>query len=259
MHSLRALALGMLALAGTCEAAGRECAVASGAARTSLLELYTSEGCSSCPPADEWLAGLPRTEFNRERVVPLALHVDYWDHLGWRDPYASRAHSERQRHYARRRGSTVVYTPQFVLNGRDLRGWHRGELAARLRENSAQPAAAALRVTAIPGVAEWRARVEAQVLAASARGPFELYLALFEDDLAGEVTAGENAGRRLRHDFVVRRLIGPRPLPADGRLIVEERIVLGESWNPRNLGLAAFVQEPAGGDVQQAVALSNCR
>ena len=100
-----------------------ECSVSSGTSRVALLELYTSEGCSSCPPADRWLSGLAAKGVNSERVVPLALHVDYWDYIGWRDRFAHPGFSERQRQMAVLGNSTLVYTPQVMLNGRDFRNW----------------------------------------------------------------------------------------------------------------------------------------
>src|SRR3569832_1871687 len=96
------------------------CNAVSGASRNSLLELYTSEGCSSCPPADRWLSHLP----DDAGVVPLAFHVDYWDRLGWRDPFAQAAFSQRQR--ARNNGTGWVYTPQVMLDGKDYRTRQRG-------------------------------------------------------------------------------------------------------------------------------------
>lgn len=99
------------------------CIATSGATRNRLLELYTSEGCSSCPPADRWLSQLPR-DSRDSGVVPLAFHVDYWDRLGWKDRFAQAAFSQRQRD--RNRGPGWVYTPQLMLDGEDFRNWHRG-------------------------------------------------------------------------------------------------------------------------------------
>lgn len=116
--------------------AAATCSATSGATRNRLIELYTSEGCSSCPPADRWLSQLPR-DFG---VVPLAFHVDYWDRLGWKDRFAQAAFSQRQRD--RNRGFGWVYTPQLMLDGEDFRSWHRG-LPAR----SNPPAQASLSLT----------------------------------------------------------------------------------------------------------------
>src|SRR5262252_2023521 len=97
----------------------------SGTNRTALIELYTSEGCSSCPPAEEWLSKLkahPRLWID---LVPAAFHVDYWDYLGWRDPFGAAAYSDRQRTYAAEWKSRSIYTPGFVLDGKEFRGWFK--------------------------------------------------------------------------------------------------------------------------------------
>src|SRR5882672_2702112 len=91
--------------------------------QTALLELYTSEGCSSCPPAEAWLTRLKDDPALWRNFVPVAFHVDYWDHLGWRDPWAAKAFSERQRNHAESWSAASVYTPGFVLNGKEWRGW----------------------------------------------------------------------------------------------------------------------------------------
>src|SRR5258708_3115069 len=91
--------------------------------QTALIELYTSEGCSSCPPAENWLSRLKESPGLWKDFVPLAFHVDYWDYLGWRDPWASKSFSDRQRNYAKQWRSDSIYTPGFVLNGKEWRDW----------------------------------------------------------------------------------------------------------------------------------------
>src|ERR1043166_3986063 len=95
----------------------------SGASQTALLELYTSEGCSSCPPAETWLSRLKESPGLWKDFVPVAFHVDYWDYLGWRDPWASKSFSDRQRAYAKQWRSDSIYTPGFVLDGKEWRDW----------------------------------------------------------------------------------------------------------------------------------------
>lgn len=95
----------------------------SGEKQTALLELYTSEGCSSCPPADRWLSSLKSKEGLWEEFIPIALHVDYWDYIGWQDRFASKQYSQRQRQYAREQSLKTVYTPGFVYNGKEWRNW----------------------------------------------------------------------------------------------------------------------------------------
>src|SRR5215471_15461328 len=97
-------------------------------AQSSLIELFTSEGCSSCPPAEKWLSGLKSNQELWKKIVPVAFHVDYWDHLGWRDRFAKPQFTSRQQHYASTWGSDSVYTPAFVVNGKEWRDWFGGNL-----------------------------------------------------------------------------------------------------------------------------------
>lgn len=217
------------------------CTASSGATRNSLLELYTSEGCSSCPPADRWLSQLPRDA----GMVPLAFHVDYWDRLGWRDPYAQAAFSQRQR--ARNSGAGWVYTPQVMLDGEDFRAWHRG-LPAR----SNAPAQVSLTLTLRQTPERIEVQADSRVApSATVRGA-GLYLALYENRLSSKVTAGENAERTLRHDYVVRELAGP--FDAAG---VRHRFSLRPDWKAADLGVAAFVLD-ARGMTLQALARPAC-
>src|SRR5437870_9403607 len=105
--------------------------------QTSLLELYASEGCSSCPPAEAWLSALKEHPRLWKDFVPVAFHVDYWDYLGWKDPFSSKAWSERQSDYAEHWHSDSVYTPGFVLNGNEWRGWLTRDELPRPSSNSA--------------------------------------------------------------------------------------------------------------------------
>ena len=104
-------------------ALGATCGARSGASTVALVELYTSEGCDSCPPADRWLAGAFRGNADTARAIPLAFHVDYWDRLGWKDRFASAAFTERQYAAMRANHTGFVYTPQVLVQGRDFSGW----------------------------------------------------------------------------------------------------------------------------------------
>lgn len=163
--------------------------------QTALLELYTSEGCSSCPPAESWLARLTRSPRLWKEFVPLAFHVDYWDYLGWRDRWSSETFSDRQRAHARRWDSERIYTPGFVLNGQEWRNWSErmdGPPTGRkpsgvLTINSAD-------------TNRWAVSFAP---ATPAAGKYEVHASLLAGGLSSNVTAGENQGRRLEHDFVV--------------------------------------------------------
>jgi hypothetical protein len=238
-------------------AAPNECVAKSGSGTAALVELYTSEGCNSCPPADDWLRKLPRAGFRAEQLVPLALHVDYWDYIGWRDPFASPAHSTRQRELAAINRNRVVYTPQVVLAGRDHRGWSSAaRFADAVKSINASPARAsialALRESA-PGTFEFEAATE--VPQASYRRDAALHVVRYENGLSNRVTAGENRGVTLTHDFVVREWWGPIALDAVGRAELVRPVARGVA----NGGLAAFVQSRLTGEVLQAVALPACK
>jgi len=183
-----------LAVAGLTFAQTRAVEIKSTEHRVALIELYTSEGCSSCPPAEAWLGRLKEEPGLWTDFVPVAFHVDYWDHLGWRDPWAVRSFAERQRRYAKDWGAESVYTPAIVLNGREWRDWRiqRGEW----RKPSPKPGvltAASVdfqqwKIAFTPGDAVDRVEVNAVLLWSGVRS---------------DVKAGENRGRRLAHEFVV--------------------------------------------------------
>src|SRR3954469_8448481 len=125
---------------------GEKCTARSGDKTAALVELYTSEGCDSCPPADRWLSSLGTQGYAPGRVVPLSLHVDYWDYIGWKDPYAKQQFSGRQRKLTQQQRLAFVYTPQVMLQGKDFRDWRGGGFAQALARINAVPAAARLRL-----------------------------------------------------------------------------------------------------------------
>jgi hypothetical protein len=224
-----------------------ECAAQSGRQTNALIELYTSEGCSSCPPADRWLSGLPRESGN---IVPLAFHVDYWDYIGWKDRFAQARFADRQRQISQLGGSRFVYTPQIMLNGRDYRGWQSSRFATDVAAINQVPARARieLRLTTSPGVMDLVAN------ASSAQAGAVFYIALYENQLSSDVKTGENSGAWLFHDYVVREWLGPYPVGEPRQL----RMTLKPDWQPASLGLAAVVQTPDKGEVLQALSLKYC-
>lgn len=235
-----------------------QCNGVSGERRVPLLELYTSEGCDSCPPADRWLSGLPARGYGSDRVVALAFHVDYWNYLGWTDPFAQKRFTERQRHTAARNQSRVVYTPQFTLNSRDYRrGLLRDDFGERIAEYHRQKPKAALQL-ALSAAADSIAVSGTATIADAGEWPLaQTWLALYENNLSTEVNAGENRGKRLAHDFVVRDIVGPLPVDAQGKVSLAHRFTVDAHWKLRDLSVAAFVQNVKTGDVLQALAL-NC-
>jgi hypothetical protein len=223
-----------------------------------VIELYTSEGCSSCPPADRWLSGVAGSHA-QDGVVPLGFHVDYWDYIGWKDEYAKAAYSERQQVVATWGRSHVVYTPQVVLNGRDYSNWSGGGVDRELARLRAAPARADLRIALDSSSAGLAARVEAAVPNPADRAGAALYLALTQDNVVTPVKAGENSGVTLRHDHVVREWLGPIALDADGKAVLTRTLALPKGSRLADLGVSAVVQKPASGDVLQALALPACK
>jgi len=187
--------------------------------------------------------------------VPLALHVDYWDYIGWKDAYAQASFGERQSWLVRANQQKTVYTPQFFVGGAELRAW-RGGLRDKVRQLNAQPAAAAIRIQAslAPGGA---LALSAEATTPGGAEPAVLYLALAENGLASKVTRGENNGATLAHDHVVRVWIGPIRLVA-GTARVQREIALPAAWSRAQLELIGFVQDERSARVLQALSARQC-
>ncbi|MBI4349550.1 MAG: DUF1223 domain-containing protein [Elusimicrobia bacterium] len=189
---------------------------------TALVELFSSEGCSSCPPADRWLSGLLDDERLWKDFVPVAFHVNYWDHLGWRDPLAAAEHTTRQRAYAEDWGSRGVYTPGVVLDGAEWRSWG-GRPPRRPRQSPALVVERVARATfklSFPSGGGWRG-----------------HAALLGAGLESRVRSGENEGRVLRHDFVALDYATCRAKESDCTLTLRPRAGL----SPERIGVAAWV------------------
>lgn len=198
----------------------------SGSRQVSLIELFTSQGCSSCPPAEAWLGRLRDDPRLWREWVPVAFHVDYWDDLGWRDIFSAPAFSDRQRRYKRLGRVSSVYTPGFVVNGGEWRSWYglrtppagsatTGELTVTLDDD----------------------HFDARYRDPRVSGPLRLNIALLGVDITTAVKAGENAGRQLHHDFTVLRYM--------------ELVSNDHSWsgtlaatNPRAGAIALWVDRP---------------
>ena len=235
------------------------CSLSSPAHRVALLELYTSEGCSSCPPADRWLSSLVTSGFGSDKLVPLALHVDYWNDLGWTDRFSKAGFSQRQREAAQRSRSGVIYTPQVVLDGMDLAGWGNvGRFASNVANVNKSRAAADIRLTTMLTGTTLQLDGEVRVQESSRRDAVGAWVAVFENRLVTRVAAGENGGRTLEHDYVVRALLGPIAISRDGITKLNLQLPFDATWNRTKLGVAVFAQDSATGSVLQATSASNC-
>jgi hypothetical protein len=188
-----------------------ETTLQSGPQRVSLLELYTSEGCSSCPPAESWLGELRTSGRLWKGVVPVAFHVDYWDDLGWRDRFAKQEYSSRQRAYSVIWGSSSVYTPGFVLDGREWKGWFNGDPLPDSHDQSA-------------------GRLEVRIQNETARITFsghpdlrecEAHIVPMTMDVSSDVHAGENRGRKLSHNFVALDIVSRKLNYKNGDFTIE--------------------------------------
>ena len=239
-------------------AAAAQCRAGSADHQVALFELYTSEGCDSCPPADRWFSGLARS-VDPSHAVALAFHVDYWDRLGWRDRFGSAAYTARQREQSARQRTAFVYTPQVLLQGADFSGWHAtGQPAAAIAAINAKPPRAKIELVAGP-IERDAASVEVRVRVGEARDRAHaaIAVALVQDGLASEVKAGENAGRRLAHDHVVRQWRAQR-IRFDAAGEASERVELPLPGDPGPLSVVAFVEDDTSGTVLQAVSLPLC-
>jgi peptide-methionine (R)-S-oxide reductase len=201
--------------------------IAGGPARASLLELYTSEGCASCPPAEAWFSKLTTDGRLWKDVVPVAFHVDYWDYLGWVDVFARPQFSERQRDYAAAWKSDRVYTPGFVWNGSEWRGWFDGKPLPSSRADMGT-----LTLDVFPGTAAIRFAFVAGSRMIMHGRP-EAYVAVLAGGLSRDVKSGENKGKNLLHDFVVMDL---------QRVSLQED---GEAWTGTGSWRAAKSDTPA--------------
>ncbi|MEO7300581.1 MAG: DUF1223 domain-containing protein [Verrucomicrobiota bacterium] len=203
----------------------------SGPQRVTMIELFSSEGCSSCPPADDWLNALENKDGLWTKFVPIAWHVDYWDRLGWRDPWAQAAFTKRQYRYSSAWKSQSVYTPGFVLNGGEWRGWSSGKIPAT-KENGGE-----LRVV----VTNAHDVAATFVPDRTMKTPLEIHIALLGVGLSSKVRAGENEGRNLKHSFVVVSHTHA-PLISDGKAISARLTLPKINSNAPRLAIAAWVE-----------------
>ena len=245
-----------LAALGSTTVVASQCRAVSPPYTVALIELYTSQGCSSCPPADDWLSRL-----NMEsplRGIPLALHVGYWDYIGWKDPFARREFNDRQAWLSARSGGGSVYTPQVFVAGSELADWRQRErFGAALKSVLTRSPQANIELQAhwISAAAgdQTQQRLAVQVhwsADAAARNP-QLLLAVKRSGYVTDVQAGENGGSRLHGDHVVRAWDGPFS-PEHQPLTTEIRVPAADSADAT---LVAIAQDGNSGAVLQAVEL----
>jgi hypothetical protein len=210
-----------------------------------LLELFTSEGCSSCPPADALLTEIGASN---QGVIPLAYHVDYWNHLGWSDPFSSSEFSARQSAYARAMSLGGEYTPQTVIDGTSqCIGSDRASIWRAIAAARAESAGGHvnLRIRLDKEARKLEVSLSAEFASAPGTGRAEVMVAIFENGLVSKIGAGENGGRTITYDYTVRKLLPAFELDsnqsgsAEGKLSLD----LDPGWSLNHLGVAAFIQD----------------
>lgn len=248
--AILALTLAVLAPRGGTGQPGKALQPAA-ADRIAVVELFTSQGCSSCPPADRLLSKLAQDARYQGKLIPLSFHVDYWNSIGWTDPFSAARWSQRQQAYAGRVfHSNRIYTPQVVVNGRtECVGNSEREVLGRISDAlAAEPAGrVSLALDPVTPDGHLRVKVGAKLARAVGAGDLDLWVAVYQSRLSTAVKAGENASRLLKNDRVVRRLEKAFTLPATAGAEKSGEVVLGidKRWKSEDLGVAAFLQDPA--------------
>jgi hypothetical protein len=239
------LSLAAVALTGGVAASARDQVSVPGAKSAVLVELFTSQGCSSCPPADRLLTELAARD--DIEIIPLSFHVDYWNYIGWTDPFSSKAWSNRQRRYGQHFGGDRIYTPQMIVNGRwEGVGSNRTQIARLLERASTERPKAELGITA-KLVSDDRLKVSvtsARIDAKVESNLWSAWVAVVESDLVTPVGRGENAAKTLRNDWVVRRLervSGLEPIKAGATASLE--VILEDDWRRDKLSAVTFLQD----------------
>jgi hypothetical protein len=206
----------------------------SSAQQVNLIELYTSEGCSSCPPADKWLNDLKDQKGLWSEFIPLAFHVDYWDYIGWQDPFADSRHSQRQYRYQATDNIRSVYTPAVVINGNEWRAWRRDILPKNQNSNAGK-----LKIELEKN--QLSARYQADI---PLNQSLVLNIAILGFDLTSKVNKGENSGRTLKHEFVVLAYRAIAMQPSQAGFNTNNVILPSTSVNSRQTALATWVSTP---------------
>jgi hypothetical protein len=213
-----------------------------------VVELFTSEGCSSCPPADALLLKLETSQsIPGVNVIAIEEHVDYWNHDGWTDPYSSADWTQRQIDYVTRFKDKEPYTPQQIVDGQvEMTGGQEQKMVQAIQQVAAQPKTEVTLTAAnsSPDGTQLNVRV-GKLTGSTDRDTAEIWLAITESGLASSVDAGENAGKNLRHASVLRSLhkIGVANAKNDSAFESSQKLKFKSSWNRQNLQLAVFIQE----------------
>ena len=236
------------------------CQVSSPANKNLLVELFTSDGCDSCPPANKWLSGVVKG--GDKTVIPVSMHVTYWNHLGWKDGLSNKYFDDRQDSYARNATSRFSYTPEFFLNASEWRGWrgaNASEIANTRKELAPLGINLIMRQTDGMNISVETTITPVKGAAKSDLSGSQLYVLLYEDDLAERPKAGELKNVVLKHDHVVRnwKVVDVSAAILSGKPVINVFDVPTQS-NPKKMGVVAFVQSADLKTVYQVVDLPFC-
>lgn len=220
--------------------------ISSNGQQTAVLELYTSEGCSSCPSADRWLAALVEVPNDELDVLALAFHVDYWDYLGWKDRFGSPRYTSRQRQLGSNNNQRTIYTPEFFVDGKEARGTRK--VLDKIRSANKQQAQIQLKLS-ISKSSDALQIVLQSVTPDAVDKPLQHRYFVYENQLMSDVTRGENSGERLFHQQVVRYMSPELDLKDNN----QHKITINPEWRLDNIGVAALVTEPGNENYLQVV------
>jgi hypothetical protein len=227
-----------------------------------IVELFTSEGCSSCPPADALLLNLEKAQsVQGANVIAIEEHVDYWNHDGWIDPFSSSDWTQRQIEYVTRFKDKEPYTPQLVVDGEvEMTGGQPQKAEQAIQQAAAQPKTEVTLTPAnsTPDETQFNVRV-GKLTGNSDHDIAEVWMAVTESGLASSVGAGENAGKQLHHASVLRSLrkIGVANPKTDSAFESAQKVKFKSAWNRQNLQVAVFIQEKKSMHILGAAALPN--
>ena len=210
-----------------------------------IMELFTSQGCSSCPPADEILAMYARK--HDEHIIPLAFHVDYWNHLGWTDSFSNNIYSQRQRDYAEKLNTESVYTPQIIINGEtQLIGSYKNEIAAKINQYLNEKTAGTIEIS---GINNFEKKVKVDYIVSNMPLDMVINAALVQKNVVTNIRAGENRGVKLDNYNVVRDFKTQKFTASSGNFTLQ----LPEGSDTENYLVVLFVQNEITGSIKAAV------
>jgi hypothetical protein len=220
--------------------------VSSGDKQIAVVELYTSEGCSSCPSADKWLSKLVKAPKHEIEVLALAFHVDYWNYLGWKDRFSSADYTSRQRQLGANNRQNTIYTPEFFVNGMEARG--TSKILDKIKQANQQQAPLALKLKVSRDKTGLLLELDSPADRDTIGQVHHRYL-VYENNLSTDVKRGENSGEVLKHEQVVRYMSEAKSLQTENH----HRIAIDPDWQPQNIGVAVLVTSPGNQHYLQAL------